>query len=154
MAGTLGGCAEDHAKFVASKTQEWHKTQERFIFEVAEQEYKVGDFEKCRDTLRPVLAGDPSYPPVLILAAKVEMDQGGSLETARDELTHAINLKADDAEPYYLLGVVYQRWQQMQTACDNYQLAVDRAPTNVLYVLAVAEMQIALGNLDRAHEML
>ncbi len=56
-----------------------------------------------------------------------------------------------DAESDYLLGVIYQRWQQPQRALESYQHACDKSPGELAYVMAKAEMLVAM---DRRPEAL
>jgi tetratricopeptide (TPR) repeat protein len=123
------------------------------MYQVAEQQYKVGDLAKCRESLKSALAVPTPYAPMHVLAARVELE-GGSLDVAATQLKEALTIDGSKAEPLYLLGVVYQRWQKFETACDYYQQACDKSPSEALYVLAVAEMRITLGQLDQARQFL
>ena len=153
----VSGCDQltrEHNKFVETDKKQWNKTRLEFMYEVAEQDYKVGDYDKCREKLKEALAVDAPYAPIHVLAAKVDLEEEGNLEDASTQLKKAIEINAADAEPYYLLGVVYQRWQKWETAEDYYQQASTRKPSEALYVLAVAEVKISLGQLDEAKQML
>jgi tetratricopeptide (TPR) repeat protein len=152
----ISGCdAVDasHREFVEKQKVIFDRQKLDILYQVAEQQYKVGDLAKCRESIKPALATSTPYAPIHILAARVELE-GGSLELAASELKTALSIDPSNAEPLYLLGVVYQRWQKYDTACDYYQQACDKKPSEALYVLAVSEMRITLGQLDKARQLL
>jgi tetratricopeptide (TPR) repeat protein len=152
----VAGCSftdEEHDKFIAAQKAIFERQKLDILYQVAEQQYKVGDLEKCRESLKPALAASTPHAPIHILAARVELE-GGSLELAAKELKTAVTIDPAKAEPLYLLGVVYQRWQKYDTAADYYQQACEKSPSEALYVLAVAEMQITVGQLDKARQLL
>ena len=152
----LPGCDlldESHREFVKQQKQLFDLQKLDIVYQVAEQQYKVGDLTKCRETLKPALDSGTPHAKLRVLSARVELE-GGSLELAASELKTALAIDPSLAEPLYLLGVVYQRWQKYETACDYYQQACDRNPQEALYVLAVAEMRMTLGQLDKARQLL
>jgi tetratricopeptide (TPR) repeat protein len=55
-----------------------------------------------------------------------------------------------DGEPYYLSGVVYQRWQKLDTAYEFYGKAAERSPAELSYVLAQSEMLVAMNRINDA----
>jgi tetratricopeptide (TPR) repeat protein len=155
-AALMAGCDAidaSHREFVEKQKVIFDRQKLDIVCQVAEQQYKVGDLAKCRESLKPALGASTPYAPIHVLAARVELE-GGSLELAASELKTALAIDSSDAEPLYLLGVVYQRWQKYDTACDYYQQACDKKPSEALYVLAVAEMRITLGQLDKARQTL
>ncbi|HEY4328899.1 MAG TPA: tetratricopeptide repeat protein [Phycisphaerae bacterium] len=149
----LGGCEAEHKKYVeASKEKtDWENAQLGIMFQVAEQEYKTGELDKCRESLKSALAAGGKSEPIQVLAAKVEME-GGSLDDAVTHLKKAIGIKPGDPEPYYLMGVVYQRTQKFEEAADYYDQASEKNATDSRYILAAAEMKISLGHLDEAKQ--
>jgi tetratricopeptide (TPR) repeat protein len=157
LAGSaLPGCDlldASHREFVEKQKQIFDRQKLDIVYQVAEQQYKVGDLTKCRETLKPALATSTPHARIRVLSARVELE-GGSLELAAEELKTALAIDPNQAEPLYLLGVVYQRWQKFDTACDFYQQACEKNPQEALYVLAVAEMRITLGQLDKARQLL
>ena len=128
----------------------WNDTRAAILAGVAQDQYKAHDFDKCRDTLGKALAMAPDNPQLHTLAAKLEIEQG-HIEAAERELEVARKYSPADPEPYYLSGVVYQRWQKPQTSLEFYRQAAQRAPAELAYVLAQGEMLVAL---DRAPEAL
>ncbi|HSV16075.1 MAG TPA: tetratricopeptide repeat protein, partial [Tepidisphaeraceae bacterium] len=152
------GCSqvdENHKKFVKDNRGQFDVMRLQLTYEVAAEQYKTGELDKCRETLKSALAVPTPYAPMHVLAGKLEMEgDHGNLETAAVELKKAVEINGEDPEPYYLLGVVYQRWQKFETACGYYQQAVDHKSSEASYVLAVAEMKMTLGQLDDAQQLL
>ena len=150
------GC-EDMGKQHATMKQEqynrWNATRVGVMYQLAQQQYEVGDYEKCRKTLDEAFALKTPSAPLHVLAAKVDIEKG-SLESAGEHLKEATRVDPALPEPFYLLGVVYQRWQKNDVAADYYQQAWDRKPGEALYLLAVVEMKISLGQLDEAQKVL
>jgi len=149
----LAACAAEHQKFVEPAAKDFDRQRLDIMYQVAEQQYKVGDLAKCRESVKAALAVKTPYAPMHVLAARVEIE-GGNLDVAASELKKALAIDGTKAEPLYLLGVVYQRWQKFDTACDYYQQACEKNAGEALYVLAVAEMRITLGQLGQAKQFL
>ncbi|HVS71180.1 MAG TPA: tetratricopeptide repeat protein [Phycisphaerae bacterium] len=155
-AGFFAGCADAGKKHVTIKEEQynrWNMTRIAVMFQLATQQYEVGDYDKCKKTLAECLAMNAPHAGMHILSAKVDIEKG-SLDTASDQLQQAIRINANDPEPYYLLGVIYQRWQKPDVAADFYTQAFERKSDNPLYLLAVVEMKITLGKLDEAKKLL
>lgn len=142
-----------HETIKEEQTNRWNQTRIGVLQQLAQQQYQVGDYDKCKETLTQAYRLNFPYAPIEILAARVDLEKG-SLESASAHLQTAIQLDVNNPEPYYLLGVVYQRWQNSQTAHDYYHLAFEKKPTEARYLLAVAEMKITLGQHDEAQKLL
>lgn len=143
------GC-QDKAGQKAEAQERWNNTRATILLGVAQDQYKAQDFDKCRETLVKALRMAPNSPQLHVLVAKVEIEQG-HLELAEKELEFARKFGPAEPEPFYLSGVIYQRWQKPQTALDFYHQAGQRAPAELSYLLAEGEMLVAL---DRAPESL
>jgi tetratricopeptide (TPR) repeat protein len=131
----------------------WNLARIAIMYQLAETQYKVGDYDKCVDTLREAFATKAPFAPMYILAAKVDIERG-NLEPAANQLNAAIRINPAEPEPYYLLGVIHQRWQKSEAACDYYKQAWSKKTDEVRYLLAVVEMEISLGRLDEAQAIL
>lgn len=150
LAAAASGCGSKTPSQKAEAQERWNNTRATILLGVAQDQYKAQDFDKCRETLTKAFRMAPDSPQLHTLAAKVEIEQG-HLELAEKELEVARKFGPTDPEPYYLSGVIYQRWQKPQTALEFYRQAGQRAPAELSYVLAEGEMLVAL---DRAPEAL
>ena len=131
----------------------WSEARASVLYSLAQDQYKGHDFDACKQTLAQAMKISPDGAPLHTLAAKVNIEQG-QLELAEKELEQARKFGPKDPEPYYLSGVVYQRWQKPVTALEFYKLAGERAPAELPYVLAQSEMLVALGRVPEALSLL
>ncbi len=147
-AGCAGGQKKSHIKEKAEA--QWKGARSGVMASLAQDQYKSGNFDKCRQTVDDALNLTPESAPLRILSARLAIEQG-QLERADQELVIARKNAPHDAEAQYLSGVVCQRWQKVPAACDYYKAAVDRAPTELSYLMAQSEM---LATMDRSDEAL
>lgn len=128
----------------------WNAARAGVLLTLAKDQYTTGNFEKCRKTLDDALKLDPENPQLHLLSAKLSLEQG-KLESAERELMLVREKLPNDAESRYLSGVIYQRWQKIETAYEFYRAAGEKAPAELAYLMAEAEMLVAL---DRPAEAL
>lgn len=149
------GCETQGAHKTLKEEQyaKWNAARIGVLYQLAKQQYEVGDFDKCRDTLKQAFAHNAPHAGVHILAAKVDLEKG-TLEPASEHLKQAMVISPAEPEAYYLMGVVYQRWQNLERAAEFYQKAWERKATDPLYLLAVVETMIARGMTGDAEALL
>src|SRR4051812_32230877 len=131
-------------------TEQWNAARASVMYGLARDQYQTGNYDKCRQTLSEALRLQPNNAKLHVLAGKLSIEQG-QLETAERELKRARECDPKDAEADYLSGAVCQRWQKPQAAFEFYDSATIKAPNELPYVLAKAEM---LVDMDRADEAL
>lgn len=156
LLGILPGCGEfskDRKTVKEEQYDRWNNARVTIMVQLARQQFDAADFEKCRQTIQQCMTMDPKHQPAFVLAGRLELESG-DVEKAAAYLKNAITLKAEDPEPYYYMGVCYQRWQNFQAAHDQYKLAWERKDTEAAYMLAMVEMKICLGQLDDAEKIL
>ena len=137
----------------AAAKQRWNEARASVLYSLAQDQYKGHDFDKCRETCDQALRLVPQSCPLRTLMAKVEMEQG-QLELAEKELELARKAGPKEPEPYYLSGVIYQRWQRPQLALEFYRQANERAPAELAYLLAEGEMLVTLDRTPEALQLL
>lgn len=131
-------------------TKRWNAARASVLTSLARDQYQGGNFEKCRATISEGLKLTPESAPLRVLSAKVHVEQG-QLEAAENELKLARQHAPADGEAFYLSGVIYQRWQKPEAAFEFYKGASERSPAEISYLLAQAEMLVAM---DRRGEAL
>lgn len=151
IAGCQSGPHEPTAKEKATK--EWNAARAAVLTGLATDQYKNGNFDKSRQTVNQALKLVPDSPALHILSAKLAIE-GGQLELAEQELKLARQFAPNDGEAYYLSGVVYQRWQKPQTAYEFYSQAYSKAPAELAYLMAEAEMLVAMDRMPEALQLL
>lgn len=131
----------------------WSDARAVVLIGLARDQYSNGNFEKSRATLDEALRLAPDNVAAHVLSAKLYIE-AGQLEAAERELDSARRCDPANAEADYLSGVVYQRWQQPQQALEFYQQACEKAPAELAYIIANAEMLVSMDRLDPALAML
>jgi tetratricopeptide (TPR) repeat protein len=152
LVAAMVGCSSTNRQKTQREAaqKQWNGARAGVLYSLAKDQYATGNFDKARQTVDEALKMDPSNAPLHLLGAKLAIEQG-QLERAEIDLKEAEKLNPKDAEAEYLLGVVYQRWQKSQLALDYYLKASDKAPAELAYIMARAEMLVAM---DRQKEAL
>jgi tetratricopeptide (TPR) repeat protein len=153
--GAVTGCQEQEKKQTIKQKAEaqWNQARGTVTLSLAQDQYKAGNFDKARQTVDDAAKLVPNSPAVLVLSAKIAIEQG-QLERADRELATARTAAPNDAEAFYLSGVVSQRWQKQQDAFTYYQQASEKAPTELAYLMAVSETLVAMDRSDDALALL
>ncbi len=152
LAVVAGGCqsSQPQASQREEATQKWNAARAAVLASLAQDQFKNGNFDKCRGTVDDALRLTPKSATLHVLSAKLLIEKG-QLEAAEQELKLARDDAPNDAEAHYLSGVVYQRWQKPQVAFDFYKSAAEKSPAELAYLLAESEMLVAM---DRTPEAL
>jgi tetratricopeptide (TPR) repeat protein len=151
MLGLAASCSdskEPSQSQVALKN--WNDARSAVLVGLASDQYDNGNFERSRATLDEAIKLSPDRAAAHLLSARLYIE-AGQLEVAERELAFARQADPNDAQGDYLSGVIYQRWQQPERALEFYQHACDKAPAELAYVMAKAEMLVAM---DRRPEAL
>src|SRR5687767_12185455 len=146
LALLITGCAAENPKKPTIKQKaeaQWNGARSSVMVSLAQDQYKSGNFDKARQTIEDAIKLSPEAAPLRVLSARIAIEQG-QLERADQELAVARKLSPNDAEAHYLSGVVCQRWQKTEAACDFYQAAVDKAPAELAYLMAKSEMLVTM----------
>jgi tetratricopeptide (TPR) repeat protein len=156
MLGVLAaGCAPE-AKKPTSKEQaarQWNAARAGVLASLAKDQLEAGSFEKARQSLIEASRMDPENASIRVLSAKLAIEQA-QLELAEKELRLARQFDPKNAEADYLSGVVYQRWQKPDVAYEFYTHASEKAPAELSFLMAKAEMLVSMDRGPEALKML
>src|SRR5258706_4285592 len=147
----FSGC--NNAKKQSDKarvTEQWDKTRAKVKGTLAKEQYDNGQFDKARVSVNEAMKLDPENASIRVLSAKIAIEQS-QMEIAERELKLARQFDPHNVEADYLSGVVFQRWQKPELAYDFYCRASEKAPSELAFLLAKAEM---LVEMDRSPEAL
>lgn len=145
----LAGCASSSQPSRKEQARaHWNDARARVLLNLASDQYAHGNLVDARKTVTDGLKLSDRVAGLFTLQAKLDIEDG-QLQSASNALKLATRLAPADPEPYYLNGIVAERWQQEEEALASYRQASQRAPTEMAYLLAVAE---SLLSLDRAPE--
>jgi tetratricopeptide (TPR) repeat protein len=147
-----GGCASQPKKATASEAgkRQWNAARAGALAGLAKDQFQSGSLDQARQSLTEAIKLDPENANIRVLSAKVAIEQA-QLELAENELRLARQFNPKNPEADYLSGVVYQRWEKPDVAYEFYSHACDKAPAELSYLMAKAEMLVAM---DRAPEAL
>jgi Tfp pilus assembly protein PilF len=146
----LAGCQGKRKSQKEEANEQWNAARASVMYGLARGQYETGNFERARKTVEEGLALDPRSVPLHVLSARLAIEMG-QLELAEKELRLVREIDPRNAEADYMSGVIYQRWQQPERAHDFYASAGQKAPAELAYVMAQAEM---LVHMDRTAEAL
>ncbi len=153
LACSIAGCASGGARSPDQKElakRQWNSARAAVLASLARSQYDAGNFDACAKSIDDALALDPRSAPLHVLRARLCIEQG-KLDQADRALGAARTIDGKDPEIDYLAGVICQRWQRPLEAMQCYERASTKAPAELAYVLARAEMLVAL---DRRAEAL
>jgi tetratricopeptide (TPR) repeat protein len=155
----LGGCASSKKQMgqQAQAAKRWNDARTDVLVGLARDEYNNQNFDESRQTIDEAMKISPDISQAHLLSARLYIEQG-QLEAAERELDIARQLEPANgqanAEADYLSGVIYQRWQQPARALVFYQSACNKAPAELSYLLANAEMLVLMNQTDAALDLL
>jgi tetratricopeptide (TPR) repeat protein len=151
----LTGCQSkgNHEKWVDDANNRWHETRSALMVDMARQQFETGDLERAQKSVREGLEIDPDHAQLQLLAGRIAMERG-QLERSYHLFDRAVEADEELAEGHYYRGLVLQRWQKYKQARDAYKKAYDIKPDEVDYLLAMSEMDVQLGKVDAAIELL
>jgi len=131
----------------------WDHVRGRVKLRFAQDEFAAGRVDQAASALKESLALDPTAPDAYVLMAKINLENG-EIMAARDVLHKAAELGGTSPEIDYLLGVVAQRYGDLPGALSHYRNASELSPRTAEYVVAQAEVLVAMGYLDDAQRLL
>lgn len=99
--------------------------------------------------LRLALAIDPGQPPMAMLLARLQMEQGAPASTT---LLRTLPYAKNNAEYHAFLGTALQREQRNAEAAEQYQAALKLAPQNGVWWMALGISLQADKRLPEAKE--
>ena len=131
----------------------WNAARASVLLNLGNDQFRHGNFAEARKTSDEALKLSNRVPGLFVLRAKLDIEDG-ELQSAATALTAAKVLSPRDPEPFYLCGVIAERWQQPEQALAEYQGALERKPDELAYMLAVAETMVTLERAEAAAELL
>lgn len=154
LAAAVTGCGKDNHKTQKEKsTIEWNNARASVMGSLAKDQYQTGNFDNARVTIGEALKLNPKSTELRLLSARLAIEEG-NLELADREVKQVQKNDDKSAEADYLAGVIFQRWQKNDAALNAYAGAAEKNPNELAYLLAKAEMLVALDRADDAIRLL
>lgn len=131
----------------------WNTARSDVLYGMARQQYQNGNFAESRKALDDAIKLNAKNAQLYVLRAKLGIELG-QLESAEKSLQVARELNGKDPEVDYLFGVINERWQKREVALECYTRASEEAPSEPAYLMARAEMLVAMDRLPEALSLL
>ena len=160
LASLIGMCAlfacEGHGTYTSKFLDEVERDRARLRsateYDQAVQQFQSGDLKRALSTVDISIALNGQAPKSHLLKGRIllEMGQSGAAVASLE-----LGVTLDPAEPsfYYYRGIVSERVGRLEEALSDYRTAAIIEPTAAQYLLAAAEVLIALERLEEAREL-
>jgi tetratricopeptide (TPR) repeat protein len=146
------GC-ESHAQSKRAARKRWDETSARIKLTLAQQQYDSGNYDRAAEAVQQCLSTDPNNAEGQLLYGKLLLGNGRRDE-AIERLDRALELDEKLHESWYWLGVAVEENRDYKRAYTLYKMALLMEPTNVDYILAVTDVQVAQKNYSEAAKLL
>ncbi|MEI6272466.1 MAG: hypothetical protein WCQ03_03230, partial [Phycisphaerae bacterium] len=150
----LGACATPHSKQVREDAHDrYDRANAQVVFDQANQSFHAGQFEAALGHIDKAIARYPKDGNYEVLRGRILLEMKRT-DMARDAFVKAAALSPTSADPHYYMGIVLQRWNELDKAAAEYAKAFELAPSQLQYVAAECETLIAAGRLNDAEKTL
>jgi Flp pilus assembly protein TadD len=146
------GC-ESMADTKKAAQQRWQKATSAIKLNLAQQQYDDGKYEQASKTVQECISAEPEIPQAHLLYGKLLLNQADG-QKALEQLQTAVELDQQLDEGWYWQGVAAQQLGLAQQARLCYGKAMALKPSNIDYILAVAEFYAAQREHQQAVELL
>ena len=156
VALAAGGCASTPRRRAARRPNaRWNGARASVLFSLAKDQYKTGNFDKCRKTRRRRAEARPAERAAPHPLGQARHRAGPARAGRAASWTIARKLAPNDAEADYLSGVVYQRWQKPRDGLRVlHRRRRTRRPASWRTCWRRREMLVALDRSDEALTLL
>ena len=155
LATLITGCAQQpkHVTPTEAGQHQWNAARASVLASLGRDQYQNGSLDRARESMNEAIKLDPQNSVIRVLSARIAVEQG-QFELAEKELRLARQFDPKNADADFLSGVVYQRWQKPELAYEFYTHASEKAPAEISYLMAKAEMLVAMDRAPEAVKML
>jgi tetratricopeptide (TPR) repeat protein len=122
-------------------------------WQAAERQFLAGDLPKAQRTIERSIMINPRVAKSHVLRGRIMMEQG-NYEEARASMLVAEELAPGNVDAQYFLGIIAERTSQFAQALERYTRASKMDPANPQYIIAAAEMNVQLGNIEEGQAQL
>ncbi|GMU35064.1 MAG: tetratricopeptide repeat protein [Planctomycetia bacterium] len=136
----------------AAAKERWDSVRGSVKLQLAEGHLKAGRLEAAEKALDEALAMMPNDPNAYLIAARIRLAQG-QIGEARQAVAFAAALSPGDPEIHYLAGQISQRQDDLPSAFEHYATAAELSPQTAAYLLAEAEVLVAMNRPTDALEL-
>jgi len=147
------GCQNMHQNNKRTVQQHWNQARSQLGYDLADRQYKAGEFSKALTSVKNVIEINPQFTPAHILMGRILMEQN-RLGPAQRSFESTLKLDPCCVEAHYSLGILWEKRGSLERALESYQKARHLQSKHAPYLLAVAETLVALDRQKEALELL
>jgi len=149
----LTGCHNQHVTNRQAARDRWTAARTEFSLKLAREQLEAGQLNKAAVTTQDIIKLNEKSVPAYLLLGRIYLEQDRPVQ-ARQALLNCLELEPENAQAYYNLGIVHEKWQEFDKALAHYRQAWKYQPDSVPYFLAVVEVMISQGDLDTAGQLI
>jgi len=144
------GCGAPRSQQVRNEARgRYDRAGAQIAYDQARQSFQSGQFEPALGHIDRAIARFPKESSYQLLRGRI-LHEMTRIDESRDAFQAAVDLDPKKPEPYYFLGIVYQRWRENDKALESYAKAAELEPTKIHFVAAEIEMLTLMGRNDEA----
>ena len=125
------------------------KVNTQIGYSQARQAFETGQLRKALKLITEAVDRYPQAAEYNLLHGRVLLELH-RLDEARSAFEAALAVNDQQAEAYYFLGIIYQRWSEDEEAYEQYMKACSIDAARPQYLLASAETLVSLRRYDEA----
>ena len=123
------------------------------MFDQAQQAFEAGRLDRALEDVEEAIARSPEIARYHVLMGRIQLESH-RLDRAFRCFERAIELDPQCHEAFFCRGIVYERWSKDELAAESHHHAFELDSSELSYLLAAAECEVALGRLDVATSIL
>ena len=144
------GCGAPRSQQVRNEARgRYDRAGAQIAYDQARQSFQSGQFEPALGHIDRAIARFPKESSYQLLRGRI-LHEMTRIDESRDAFQAAVDLDPKKPEPYYFLGIVYQRWRENDKALESYSKSSELEPTKIHFVAAEIEMLTLMGRHDEA----
>lgn len=144
------GCGTPRSQQVRNEARgRYDRAGAQIAYDQARQSFQSGQFEPALGHIDRAIARFPKESSYQLLRGRI-LHEMTRIDESRDAFQAAVDLDPKKPEPYYFLGIVYQRWRENDKALESYAKAAELEPTKIHFAAAEVEMLTLMGRNDEA----
>jgi len=127
----------------------WNKDSADIKLKMAQEQFETGQYEQAEESARQCLEADPNMLQAKLLLGKIKFSQEDFAQAKR-YFQDYISSNERDETGLFLLALTYERTGDSIFAMKWYKKALEIAPDNMDYIIAVGQMCQAAGDFNLA----
>ncbi|MGA0286862.1 MAG: tetratricopeptide repeat protein [Phycisphaerales bacterium] len=137
----------------AAAMQRMNLINSDLMFDQAQQAFEAGQLDRALDDIKEAIVRSPEVATYHVMMGRIQLESH-RLDRAFRCFEKAIELDPNCHEAFYCRGIVYERWSKDELAAESHHHAFELDSSELSYLLAAAECEVALGRLDIASSIL